>query len=54
MKTQKSIFQAFLKKWGFRVSEVLSTFDLYAHYYIDKDKNHNLIDKISCCIFILF
>ena len=51
MQSEKIKFQKFLKEKGFHTSPVLSTFDLVPHYYIDKNKNHNLITNISSCIF---
>jgi hypothetical protein len=51
MQSEKTKFQNFLKEQGFHISPVLSTFDLVPHYYIDKNKNHNLINNISCCVF---
>jgi hypothetical protein len=49
--TEKSKFQAYLRKNGFHVSEVLSRLDYIPHHYIDWNKNHNLISNISVCIF---
>ena len=48
--SEKSIFQKYLKDLGFSVSKVLSIFNCIPHYYIDRNKNHNLLDNISVCI----
>jgi len=49
--TEKHKFQYFLKRKGFRVTPVLSQFDIMPNYRKDKNKNRNLISNISCCIF---